>query len=93
MGGYKEDAGKGIISDIDIQQADALITNVRGIGLVTNYADCVPIFYWIRFRKQLRWCMQAGEELCFRSVGKPFKRWLKILIRIQSIALQRSDHR
>ncbi len=40
----KEDAGKGIISDIDIQQADALITNVRGIGLVTNYADCVPIF-------------------------------------------------
>ncbi|HHY90263.1 MAG TPA: peptidoglycan editing factor PgeF [Clostridiales bacterium] len=40
----QEDAGKGIISDDDVPQADALITNVRGIGLITNYADCVPIF-------------------------------------------------
>ena len=39
-----KDVGKGIIRQSDIQDTDALITNVPGIPLITYYADCVPVF-------------------------------------------------
>lgn len=40
----EEDRGKGIVVASDVKEIDALITNRRNIGLVTLYADCVPIF-------------------------------------------------
>jgi YfiH family protein len=39
----KEDAGKGLARESDIKGYDGLITNVKGIPLVTFYADCVPV--------------------------------------------------
>lgn len=41
----KEDAGKGLKKEKDYDDIDGLITNVRGIVLVTFYADCVPLLF------------------------------------------------
>lgn len=41
----KKDAGKGIIVDRTYDNIDGLITNERGITLVTQYADCVPLLF------------------------------------------------
>ncbi|HAA65067.1 MAG TPA: polyphenol oxidase, partial [Thermoanaerobacter sp.] len=39
-----EDKGKNF-GGSDISGVDALMTNERGIPLVTFYADCVPLFF------------------------------------------------
>jgi polyphenol oxidase len=38
------DIGKGITIKSDIEEVDALITNVPGVPMITFYADCVPVF-------------------------------------------------
>lgn len=40
----KADCGKGIIRDSDISEIDGMVTNEKGIALVTHYADCVPVY-------------------------------------------------
>lgn len=39
------DKGVGIYRPKDIQSVDALITNEKGVTLVTYYADCTPLFF------------------------------------------------
>ena len=39
------DAGKGITAERDYTDIDGLVTNVRGLALVTLYADCIPLFF------------------------------------------------
>ena len=39
------DRGKGIVKERDYTDVDGLVTNVRGICLVTSYADCVPLYF------------------------------------------------
>ncbi len=39
----KKDLGKGIWRERDYSDIDALITNEKGVALVTQYADCTPI--------------------------------------------------
>ncbi|WP_249303275.1 peptidoglycan editing factor PgeF [Qiania dongpingensis] len=39
------DAGNGIIRPLPYSDVDGLITNVRGLPLVTFYADCVPLYF------------------------------------------------
>ncbi len=41
----KEERGIGIYRQKDIESVDALVTNERGVTLVTYYADCTPIFF------------------------------------------------
>ena len=41
----EEDIGKGIFRDRDYDNVDGLVTNVPGIVLVTQYADCVPLLF------------------------------------------------
>jgi len=41
-----KDKGKGVTRKSDIIGADGLMTNVPGIGLVTFYADCVPLYFY-----------------------------------------------
>ncbi len=41
-----KDAGKGIVRKRDYDSVDGLVTDVRGITLVTFYADCVPLFFY-----------------------------------------------
>lgn len=40
-----EDKGKGILTPRDYEDIDGLITNEKGIALVTYYADCVPLYF------------------------------------------------
>lgn len=42
----KKDLGKGITRESDIIGIDGLITNEPGIGLMTFYADCVPLYFY-----------------------------------------------
>lgn len=49
----EEDRGKGIVRDRDYTDIDGLITNVRGICLVTSYADCVPLYLVDPVRKAI----------------------------------------
>ena len=42
----KEDCGKGIFSERDYDDVDGLITNVKGIALVTQFADCTPLLFY-----------------------------------------------
>lgn len=39
------DRGVGIYKPRDMQSVDALITNEKGVTLVTYYADCTPLFF------------------------------------------------
>lgn len=39
------DRGVGIYKPRDIESVDALITNQKGVTLVTYYADCTPLFF------------------------------------------------
>lgn len=40
-----EDCGKGVVYPLDYADIDGLITNEKGIALVTSYADCVPLYF------------------------------------------------
>ena len=40
-----ENRGVGIYKPKDIESVDALITNEKGVTLVTYYADCTPLFF------------------------------------------------
>lgn len=40
------DKGKGIIKENDLLGYDGLMTNEKGVALVTFYADCVPLFFY-----------------------------------------------
>lgn len=40
-----ENKGIGIYKPRDLQSVDALITNEKGVTLVTYYADCTPLFF------------------------------------------------
>ncbi|MBQ8860861.1 MAG: peptidoglycan editing factor PgeF [Ruminococcus sp.] len=41
----KENCGVGIYKPKDIKSVDALVTNEKGVTLVTYYADCTPLFF------------------------------------------------
>ena len=47
----EEDCGKGIFSERDYDNVDGLITNVSGIALVTQYADCTPLLFYDPIKK------------------------------------------
>ena len=41
----KEDIGKGIFKERDYNDVDGLITDIPGVALVTQYADCTPLLF------------------------------------------------
>ena len=41
----EDDIGKGIFKDRDYDDVDGLITNIPGVSLVTQYADCTPLLF------------------------------------------------
>lgn len=42
----EEDIGKGIVKERDYTDIDGLITNIKDVALVTQYADCVPLLFY-----------------------------------------------
>lgn len=47
------DKGVGIYREKDIESVDALITNEKGLTLVTYYADCTPLFFVDPFKNAI----------------------------------------
>lgn len=47
----REDGGKGVVRQKDYADIDGLITNEKGIVLVTFFADCVPLYFVDPVRK------------------------------------------
>ena len=41
----EKDIGKGIFKERDYNDVDGLITNLPGVALVTQYADCTPLLF------------------------------------------------
>lgn len=41
-----DDIGKGIVKERDFDNVDGLITNIPGVTLVTQYADCVGLLFY-----------------------------------------------
>lgn len=46
-----EDAGNGIVRKLPYSDVDGMITDEKGMTLVTFYADCVPLFFYDPVRK------------------------------------------
>lgn len=42
----EQDAGNGIIRPLPYTDVDGMVTNVKGITLVTFYADCIPLYFY-----------------------------------------------
>ena len=49
----QEDIGKGIIKDRDYSDIDGILTNLKGVGLVTQFADCVPLLFYDKNNKAI----------------------------------------
>lgn len=47
----KEDIGKGVFKKQDYADIDGLVTNEKGIVLVTQYADCTPLLFFDPVKK------------------------------------------
>ncbi len=47
----KEDIGKGLYRERDYSDIDGLVTNERGVVLVTQYADCTPLAFYDPVKK------------------------------------------
>lgn len=73
----QEDMGKGLIRSSDIHEVDALITNVRGIGLVTIYADCVPIFLFDPVHKVIALAHAGWRGTVLKISSKVLKSMVK----------------
>lgn len=65
----KEDIGKGIFRERDYDDVDGLITNVPGVALVTQYADCTPLLFCDPIKKVIA-TSHAGWRGTATEIGK-----------------------
>lgn len=73
------DAGKGIFKEREYTDVDGLITNVKGITLVTFYADCVPLYFLDPVHKAIglshsgwRGTVKRMGEVTVKRMGEAF---------------------
>lgn len=64
-----ENKGIGIYKEKDIESVDGLITNEKGLTLVTYYADCTPLFFIDPVKKAIG-LAHAGWRGTVRKIGK-----------------------
>ncbi len=69
-----EDQGKGLVTPLDYQDVDGLITNVPGLTLTTFYADCVPLFF---------------VDPVHRAIGLSHSGWRGTVGKMGAVTLQR----
>ncbi len=74
-----EDKGKGVVTPLDYDDIDGLITNEKGIVLVTSYADCVPLYFVDPINKAIglahsgwRGTVQRMGECVVKAMEKEF---------------------
>ena len=65
----KEDVGKGLFCDRDYADIDGLVTNERGIILVTQYADCTPLAFFDPVKKVVA-ASHAGWRGTTKQIAK-----------------------
>lgn len=65
----KEDIGKGIVEPLDYTDVDALITDIRGVGLVTQFADCTPLIFCDTKKKVIA-AAHAGWRGTVSEIGR-----------------------
>lgn len=65
----EEDAGKGIVKERDYDDVDGLITNVPGLTLVTQFADCVGLLFYDPQKKVIA-TSHAGWRGTVGEIGK-----------------------
>ena len=68
-----EDAGNGLLYENRFESADALMTDVPGLGLIVFYADCVPVLFLDPGKKAVAavhsgWRGTVGG-ICEKTVG------------------------
>ena len=64
-----EDIGKGIIKERDYTDVDGLITDLKGVTLVTHFADCVPLLFYDPKREVIA-ASHAGWRGTVQEIGK-----------------------
>lgn len=64
-----DDIGKGIQKPLDYDDVDGLISNISGVGLVTQYADCVPLAFYDT-RKKIAATSHAGWRGTVAEIGR-----------------------
>ncbi len=64
----ENDIGKGIVKERDFSDIDGLITNIKGVTLVTQYADCVPLLFYDP-QKQVVATSHAGWKGTVLEIG------------------------
>ena len=65
----KEDAGNGIVRPLPYTDVDGMITDVKGMTLVTFYADCVPLYFYDPV-KQVIGLSHSGWRGTVGKIGK-----------------------
>lgn len=63
------DIGKGIIKERDFDDVDGLITNIPGVTLVTQYADCVGLLFYDPIKKVIA-ASHAGWRGTVGEIGR-----------------------
>lgn len=64
----KNECGIGITRPKDIKSVDALVTNEKGVTLVTYYADCTPLFF-VDTKKKAIGLAHAGWRGTVQKIG------------------------
>ena len=64
-----KDIGKGIVKQRDYSDVDGLITNIKGVTLVTQFADCVPLMFYDPVKKTVA-ASHAGWRGTVAEIGK-----------------------
>lgn len=65
----EDDVGKGIVKERDYDDIDGLITNMTGVALVTQFADCVPLLFFDP-KKRVIAASHAGWKGTVLEIGK-----------------------
>ncbi|PAB58840.1 peptidoglycan editing factor PgeF [Anaeromicrobium sediminis] len=66
---HMEDKGKGILCESDIKEIDGLITSQKDICLVTQYADCVPVYIFDKKNKVIS-LVHSGWRGTVKKISK-----------------------
>ncbi|GFI61386.1 polyphenol oxidase [Clostridiales bacterium] len=62
--------GLGFVEGMDRVDADGIVTNKKGVVLVTFHADCVPLYFVDTKTKLSAWLMPVGEALSAKWLRK-----------------------
>lgn len=65
-----QDKGKGLSRKSDIVNADGLMTQDKGVPIVTFYADCVPLFFYDRVNKVIALSHSGWKGTALRIAQK-----------------------